>query len=130
MWSFHHHYYSLNVSDDYECHLFLQVMADRIIGMRTALRENIEKLGSPLPWEHITNQVYLKIVRFRSKVMLSDLQLIRSICWIWYFVYRLVCSVIVGWHLNKLIVWQTNFISTWLEMVASGNVSYHQFSFT
>lgn len=32
-------------------------MADRIIGMRTALRENIEKLGSPLSWEHITNQV-------------------------------------------------------------------------
>ena len=35
----------------------LQVMADRIIGMRTALRENLEKLGSPLSWEHITNQV-------------------------------------------------------------------------
>lgn len=32
-------------------------MADRIIGMRTALRENLEKLGSPLSWEHITNQV-------------------------------------------------------------------------
>ncbi|KAG9153903.1 hypothetical protein Leryth_006007 [Lithospermum erythrorhizon] len=32
-------------------------MADRIIGMRTALRENLEKIGSPLPWEHITNQI-------------------------------------------------------------------------
>ena len=32
-------------------------MADRIIGMRTALKENLEKLGSPLSWEHITNQV-------------------------------------------------------------------------
>ncbi|KAI5661901.1 hypothetical protein M9H77_21224 [Catharanthus roseus] len=32
-------------------------MADRIIGMRTALRENLEKLGSPLSWEHITNQI-------------------------------------------------------------------------
>lgn len=32
-------------------------MADRIIGMRSALRENLEKLGSPLPWEHITNQI-------------------------------------------------------------------------
>ncbi|KAJ0462081.1 putative aspartate transaminase [Helianthus annuus] len=32
-------------------------MADRIIGMRTSLRENIEKLGSPLSWEHITNQI-------------------------------------------------------------------------
>ncbi|KAK9085707.1 hypothetical protein Sjap_026118 [Stephania japonica] len=31
-------------------------MADRIIGMRTALRENLENLGSPLSWEHITNQ--------------------------------------------------------------------------
>ncbi|KAL4556855.1 hypothetical protein LXL04_035020 [Taraxacum kok-saghyz] len=32
-------------------------MADRIIGMRSSLRENIEKLGSPLSWEHITNQI-------------------------------------------------------------------------
>ncbi|PKA46855.1 Aspartate aminotransferase, mitochondrial [Apostasia shenzhenica] len=32
-------------------------MADRIIGMRTALRKNIEKLGSNLSWEHITNQI-------------------------------------------------------------------------
>lgn len=36
---------------------FFQGMADRIIGMRNALRENLEKLGSPLSWEHITNQV-------------------------------------------------------------------------
>ncbi|RVW20246.1 Aspartate aminotransferase, mitochondrial [Vitis vinifera] len=35
----------------------VKVMADRIIGMRTALRENLEKLGSPLSWEHITNQI-------------------------------------------------------------------------
>uniref|UniRef100_A0A803M6H7 Aspartate aminotransferase n=1 Tax=Chenopodium quinoa TaxID=63459 RepID=A0A803M6H7_CHEQI len=35
----------------------VKVMADRIIGMRTALRENIEKLGSPLSWEHITKQI-------------------------------------------------------------------------
>ena len=32
-------------------------MADHIIGMRMALKENLEKLGSPLSWEHITNQV-------------------------------------------------------------------------
>ncbi|CAA2983700.1 aspartate aminotransferase, mitochondrial [Olea europaea subsp. europaea] len=32
-------------------------MADRIIGMRSALRENLEKLGSSLPWEHITKQI-------------------------------------------------------------------------
>nr|CAB3470646.1 unnamed protein product [Digitaria exilis] len=32
-------------------------MADRIIGMRKALKENLEELGSPLSWEHITNQV-------------------------------------------------------------------------
>ena len=32
-------------------------MADRIIGMRTALRESLEKLGSPLSWEHVTKQV-------------------------------------------------------------------------
>jgi len=34
-----------------------QGMADRIIGMRKALKENLEKLGSPLSWDHITNQV-------------------------------------------------------------------------
>ncbi|KAJ0795955.1 putative aminotransferase, class I/classII [Helianthus annuus] len=37
--------------------LYLKGMADRIIRMRTSLRENIEKLGSPLSWEHITNQI-------------------------------------------------------------------------
>lgn len=35
----------------------VKVMADRIIGMRTALRENLEKLGSSLSWEHITDQI-------------------------------------------------------------------------
>ncbi|KAJ4704285.1 Aspartate aminotransferase [Melia azedarach] len=35
----------------------LKDMADRIRTMRTTLRENIEKLGSPLCWEHITNQL-------------------------------------------------------------------------
>lgn len=32
-------------------------MADRIIEMRTALRESLEGLGSPLPWKHITDQI-------------------------------------------------------------------------
>lgn len=32
-------------------------MADRIIDMRIALRENLENLGSSISWEHITNQV-------------------------------------------------------------------------
>ncbi|MCO5577476.1 hypothetical protein L7F22_031309 [Adiantum nelumboides] len=32
-------------------------MADRIIGMRTALRKNLEDLGSKQSWEHITNQI-------------------------------------------------------------------------
>ncbi|KAJ4982026.1 hypothetical protein NE237_032863 [Protea cynaroides] len=32
-------------------------MADRIIGMRTALKENLEKLGSSLSWQHITDQI-------------------------------------------------------------------------
>ncbi|XP_073226200.1 aspartate aminotransferase, mitochondrial isoform X2 [Cicer arietinum] len=35
----------------------VKVMADRIIGMRATLRENLENLGSPLPWQHITNQI-------------------------------------------------------------------------
>ena len=32
-------------------------MADRIIDMRTALRDSLEGLGSPLPWKHITDQI-------------------------------------------------------------------------
>mmetsp|Transcript_15989 Transcript_15989/g.48018 ORF Transcript_15989/g.48018 Transcript_15989/m.48018 type:complete len:430 (-) Transcript_15989:310-1599(-) len=32
-------------------------MADRIIDMRQSLRSNIEKLNSPLPWKHITEQI-------------------------------------------------------------------------
>ena len=32
-------------------------MADRIITMRAALRENLESLDSPLPWKHITEQI-------------------------------------------------------------------------
>ena len=36
-------------------------MADRIIGMRMALKENLEKLGSPLSWEHIINQVKITL---------------------------------------------------------------------
>lgn len=43
-------------------------MADRIIGMRTALRENLEKLGSPLSWKHITEQVWSNFVSFLASV--------------------------------------------------------------
>ena len=32
-------------------------MADRIITMRELLRKNLEGLGSPLPWKHITEQI-------------------------------------------------------------------------
>ena len=32
-------------------------MAERIIDMRTLLRENLEGLGSKLPWKHITDQI-------------------------------------------------------------------------
>ncbi len=32
-------------------------MANRIIDMRKLLREGIEKTGSPLPWQHITDQI-------------------------------------------------------------------------
>ncbi|KAF4591532.1 aspartate aminotransferase, mitochondrial precursor [Ophiocordyceps camponoti-floridani] len=35
----------------------LKAMADRIIKMRTLLRENLEKLGSKHDWSHITNQI-------------------------------------------------------------------------
>lgn len=32
-------------------------MADRIITMRTALKANLEKMGSKRDWNHITNQI-------------------------------------------------------------------------
>lgn len=32
-------------------------MANRIQLMRATLRERLEELGSPLDWEHISNQV-------------------------------------------------------------------------
>ncbi len=32
-------------------------MADRIIHMRALLRKHLEDLGSPLPWNHITDQI-------------------------------------------------------------------------
>ncbi|KAJ1259490.1 hypothetical protein BS78_10G159600 [Paspalum vaginatum] len=35
----------------------VKCMADRIIGIRKALKENLERLASPLSWEHITNQI-------------------------------------------------------------------------
>lgn len=44
--------------------MIAQIMADRIIGMRTTLRESLEKLGSPLSWEHVTKQVSNQKVLF------------------------------------------------------------------
>lgn len=32
-------------------------MADRIIEMRALLRGTLEKLGSKLPWQHVTDQI-------------------------------------------------------------------------
>lgn len=32
-------------------------MADRIIGMRTQLRDNLKKEGSTMNWSHITDQI-------------------------------------------------------------------------
>lgn len=55
-WSFTLTFNQIQNGDHFLFFIF-QGMADRIIGMRSALRENIEKLGSPLSWEHITNQV-------------------------------------------------------------------------
>ncbi|KAL9319988.1 hypothetical protein ACSQ67_011827 [Phaseolus vulgaris] len=37
----------------------VKVMADRLIGMRTTLRDNLEKRNSPLPRQHITNEVVM-----------------------------------------------------------------------
>lgn len=44
-------------------------MADRIIEMRSLLKQNLEALGSKRDWSHITNQVYPYIP------LLYDLQL-------------------------------------------------------
>jgi hypothetical protein len=46
-------------------------MADRIIGMRKALKENLEKLGSPLSWDHITNQVNTTVRNIGSMFLKS-----------------------------------------------------------
>jgi len=35
----------------------IQTMANRIIGMRTGLRERLEKMGTPGDWSHITTQI-------------------------------------------------------------------------
>ncbi|XP_064465698.1 aspartate aminotransferase, cytoplasmic-like isoform X1 [Ornithodoros turicata] len=35
----------------------IQTMANRIISMRKALRDQLEKLGTPGTWDHITNQI-------------------------------------------------------------------------
>ena len=32
-------------------------MADRIIEVRTLLRQHLEELGNPLNWQHITDQI-------------------------------------------------------------------------
>ena len=32
-------------------------MAERIISMRALLRKNLEDLDSPMPWNHITEQI-------------------------------------------------------------------------
>lgn len=42
---------------------FFKVMVNRIHRMRSALRESLEKLGSPLNWDHITKQVWHLSVR-------------------------------------------------------------------
>ncbi|TXG58942.1 hypothetical protein EZV62_016771 [Acer yangbiense] len=48
------------LSDPYLKSLWIEevkTMADRIRGMRTTLQDSLERLDSPLNWEHITNQV-------------------------------------------------------------------------
>lgn len=96
-------------------------MADRIIGMRTALRENLEKLGSPLSWEHITKQVcyLLDLSSICATSVSSSLE-----TWIVMILpdtaNRLACSALAEWPLNKLIAWQVNSIFTWRAMVVSG----------
>lgn len=85
----------LNIQFYNYCHLVfsLQVMADRIIGMRTALRENLEKLGSPLSWEHITKQV---LTNLNFPILISCLA--SSI--LSYFIFHLLILLVL------LVQWQ------------------------
>ncbi|KAL2937445.1 Aspartate aminotransferase mitochondrial [Bienertia sinuspersici] len=48
-----------------------EVMADRIIGMRTSLRENLEKLGSPLSWNTSLNR-YEKRLQIRKRKLIPS----------------------------------------------------------
>lgn len=69
-------------------------MADRIIGMRTALRENLEKLGSPLPWKHVTEQVR----RLLENILNSN-------CCALLFYASLITNVIVQTDWYVLLQW-------------------------
>ncbi|KAK4749815.1 hypothetical protein SAY87_027264 [Trapa incisa] len=69
----------------------VKVMADRIIGMRAALRENLEKLGSTLSWQHVTDQVewnlpflsncFLSLLEFSSDGFYSHYYLVLQTDW-------------------------------------------------
>ena len=45
-------------------------MADRIIGMRALLKQNLEDLGSKHDWSHITSQV--TIILYKMHISGSD----------------------------------------------------------
>lgn len=44
--------------------LHFKVMANRIRSMRASLFDNLEKLNSPLNWDHIVKQVSVMILQF------------------------------------------------------------------
>lgn len=74
-------------------------MADRIIGMRAALRECLEKRGSPLSWQHITNQVHLILCMINSCVhYVSFPVLFDLLC----FSHK-SCDAFADWHV--LLYW-------------------------
>lgn len=107
-------------------------MADRIIGMRTALRENLEKLGSTsnLSWRHITDQVdYCPLPIYLSPYYCKlwfTLMFISHPIIILVPAIRLACSATAVWPLSKSIAWRMNTTSTWLVMAVSGTIPPYQ----
>ena len=47
----------------------IKTMANRIIAMRSGLRERLEKLGTPGQWNHITDQIGKKYMYFYDQIL-------------------------------------------------------------
>lgn len=82
-------------------------MANRIRRMRTSLRQVLEKLGSLLNWEHITNQVGNLFRKFRNAVWSYPHNQLR--CW---------APKTAGWYV--LLHWS----NPWSSRLLAEGISY------